>query len=228
MAIPALSIVRNYAARTILTEAQLDAQNDSIESWASQVVTRGADLSGTVTVTGTWTFDDFTLSNNIIKRSNGDQWTIPAGANTFIGDTLTQTLTNKTLTSPTISSPTLSGTIVLPATDPPAANALTQRSICKGWAFITWAAGVPAVTASYNVSGVVDTGVGDVEIDWNTDFANANYAVVAIALDPGGTDPFICSYVTKGTSSVNVRVRNRSAGALTDPTSICVIAFGDQ
>ena len=265
MSLPTLAISKQYDDGRALTEAQLDTAFASVTAWAGSLVSAIAGISDTAVVTGNWSFSSLTLTNNIITRSNGDQWTVPLSGTSeqFVGVSISQTLTNKTLTSPiitggtisspaitggsitgpsitsptittptittpSISDPTLSGTIVLPATDPPTANALTQRSIVKAWGMITWSAGTPAVTAGYNIASLTDTGTGDVQVTWSTAFANANYAIVAIALDVGGADHLTCHYVTKGTTSCNIRVRNRSAGTLTDPTSICLIACGDQ
>ncbi len=232
MSIGTYTKTKNYADGLKWTEAVMDAFADGLKSFLdSEVTAKAPDKTGSETITGNWTFSNaitatggVATGSNTIERSDGDVWTLPdLGAQNFVGDTGTQTLTNKSLTSPT-----LTGNVSLPATDPPTANMATRESICKGWAYITIAAGTPTLTNSYNVSGIVDGGAGITTVTWNTDFANANYAVVATAEDPNGTDPFIVSWRNKLTGSVDIYTRLRSTGALTDNINITVIAFGDQ
>jgi len=232
MSLNAYTPTKNYADGKKWTKQIMDNFVDGLDAWiASEVEGKVPDKTGTETISGNWTFTPmpvFTagvkLTSNTIQRSDGDVWTLADfGAQNFVGDTATQTLTNKTLTSPT-----LSGTVVIPAVDPPAANALTKESIVKGWAFISIAGGTVTLTNSYNVSGVVDGGAGITTVTWNTDFANANYAVVITPEDPNGTDPFICGWRNKVVGGVDVYTRLKSTGALTDNINFCIIACGDQ
>lgn len=265
MALPTLAISKQYDDGRALTEAQLDAAFASVTAWAGSLVSVIPEISGTVAITGTWSFTSLTLTNNLITRSDGDQWAIPdsASSETFVGLSATQTITNKTLispvitggtissptitggsitsstittptittptiTTPSISDPTLSGTITLPATNPPVANTLTQGGVVKAWGMISWSAGTPSITASYNLASITDTGPGDVKLTWSTAFANNNYALIAMPLDTSSADPLVAGYVTKITTDCNVRFRTRAAGTLTDPTSMVFIACGDQ
>lgn len=233
MAIGTYTVTKNYSDGAKWTEAVMDAFANGLKDFLDDEVTAKApDKTGTDTVTGSWTFSSLITAtsglksgNSTIQRSDGDVWTLPdAGAQNFVGDSATQTLTNKSLTSPT-----LTGTVTIPSADPPAAaNALTQESIVKAWAFISISGGTPTVTASYNVSGVTDNAAGDTEVIWDTDFANANYAVIAMPADPADTDPFICNYANKAAGSVDIRTRLKSTGALTDNIDFCVIACGTQ
>lgn len=232
MAIAAFTPTKNYADGAKWTKAVMDAFVDGLDTWiASEVEAKAPDKTGTETISGTWTFSaaptfaGIKFSTNTITRSDNDVWTLPdLGNQNFVGDTGTQTLTNKTLDAPTFT-----GIVTVPAVDPPgAANALTKESIVKGWAYITISGGVPTLTNAYNVSGLVDGGAGITTVTWDRDFANANYAVVATAEDPNGTDPFICSWRNKLVGSVDIYTRLKSTGALTDNINITVIACGDQ
>lgn len=47
----------------------------------------------------------------------------------------------------------------------------------KAWAKVTVSAGTPAISASYGVSGITDTGTGQLTVTWSTAFSSANYEV---------------------------------------------------
>lgn len=55
--------------------------------------------------------------------------------------------------------------------------------VAKFWVFCTLTGGVPAVTASYNVSSITDDGAGLAQINFTTSFSSANYAVVGTGMD---------------------------------------------
>lgn len=76
--------------------------------------------------------------------------------------------------------------------DPPTANYANRNGIVKGWIRATTGPGAGAITVldSYNVSSATETGTGaTLKINWNTDFASANYVFsgVVFANDGGGT-----------------------------------------
>ncbi len=233
MTLNAFSKSKVYGNGLRWTEQVMDTFVDDLSTWLNtEVVGKTPDKSASTTITGTWTFTPLTTftagiksGNSTIQRADGDVWTMPDyGAQNFVGDSSTQTLTNKSLTSPT-----LTGTVVIPAADPPgAASALTKESIVKGWAFVSISGGTVTLTNSYNVSSLTDGGAGITTVVWNTDFANANYAVTISPEDPNGTDPFICSWRNKTAGSVDVYTRLKSTGALTDNINFCIIAIGDQ
>ncbi len=112
-----------------------------------------------------------------------------------------------------------------PGTGTIASDGSSQQYAVKAWASISYSGGVPTLDDSYNVSGIVDDGVGLITVNWDTDFGSVNYAVVA-TLDGGGVERMIATIHTKAVGSTKFFLTNH-AGTLQDPTSISVIAIGD-
>lgn len=101
-------------------------------------------------------------------------------------------------------------------------------SLAKAWASITWSAGTPTLDANYNVSGIVDDGVGVITVTWDTDFANTDYAVIATAESAGQVTTTFIGQSSKAVGSVGVQINRTDTGAAIDPTSLSVVAFGTQ
>ena len=81
---------------------------------------------------------------------------------------------------------------------------------------------------SYNVSGIVDNGVGLITITWDVDFATTNYTVAATNYIPNGTSAGILSTIEAiavGSTSFH---NNGLSGSLSDPLAFYCIAIGDQ
>ncbi len=151
-------------------------------------------------------------------------WTPPASLDLATGAILTEAVWDA-LVSNFLYLAGAAGTIApaaIAATDPPAANQLTVGSLVKAWARVTYSAGVPALTDDYNVSGIVDSGVGILTVTWDTDFANTTYAMAGTAR---GALVEVDS-LSVGSALVNLFDYARVAA---DPnTSVMVIAAGDQ
>lgn len=151
--------------------------------------------------------------------------TLPSTTDTLVGRLTTDTMSNKTLTSPNIATPTMTGTWGAPAIDPPTVTGqVTAESQCSGYCNVTYAAGVPTLQGSYNVTSITDTGLGQLTVTWNRDFASTNYTVVATA----GSSGIGARHVTvdsKLTGSTALAIWD-AAGALADPASVEVVAFG--
>jgi hypothetical protein len=113
---------------------------------------------------------------------------------------------------------TLSGS----AGSPPDANTLVKENIVKGWINMT-GTGVIVINDSYNVSGIVDLGVGNYTIAWDTDFANINYVVAGIVDNAHNIS--IDDPLTVGALSIFTR---DLVGTLVDKALITIIAIGDQ
>ena len=82
-----------------------------------------------------------------------------------------------------------------------------------------------SINNSYNIAGVVRDGPGLWTISWDTDFANANYFVTALALTGVGTTGFGLRNMAVGSCQVQIFDGNNTAF---DPVSVMVMAFGSQ
>ncbi len=86
------------------------------------------------------------------------------------------------------------------------------------------------INASYNVTGVNDSGAGVGSVDWATDISSGNYCVVVWG-DSDLTTPSNAGHMVNqtGKSGATWTFRaNISSGAATDYKALCVAVFGDQ
>ena len=98
----------------------------------------------------------------------------------------------------------------------------------KGWAHIDGNSSPASLLDSFNVVSVTDNGLGDYTFIWDTDFANANYAVSAGVSSTGGGAALVSSFLNYAVGSVDIKTVTRAAGSAGDPTDLCIIAIGDQ
>ena len=105
-------------------------------------------------------------------------------------------------------------------------NQQYHPSASKGWAYVTWSGGTPTLAANYNVSSIVDSAQGVLDVNWNTDFAGIVYAPV-IGVQASGSTGFYCQYSSIAAASIRVEIRTDSL-ALADPPSLAISGFGDQ
>lgn len=115
------------------------------------------------------------------------------------------------------------------AASPPDANTLVKDNIIKGWVLFD-GTGTIAIQDSFNVASLVDNGTGLYDINWDTDFANANYSLAGFASGGSGIGHRIVSSrsatpMAVGTSVISIE---DAAAALQDAPFISVIAIGDQ
>jgi hypothetical protein len=111
---------------------------------------------------------------------------------------------------------------------PPLANRLYNDSIVKGWINLN-GTGVIAIRDSYNVSSIVDNGVGAYTINWDLDFANINYSVAGLPSDNGVSA--VTMYLNNTTPPVVGAAKMQVAtvaGAAVDSAHVHVMAIGDQ
>lgn len=103
-------------------------------------------------------------------------------------------------------------------------NTLTKGNIVKAWVNFNGSTGV--INGSYNVSSTFRSSTGKYTINWDTNFANTNYCVVASADEGGGNGLWVTPFsLTVGSAQIDARnVVNDPA----DAGKVYVIAMGDQ
>lgn len=98
--------------------------------------------------------------------------------------------------------------------------------MAKAWGYVTYSAGVPTLVASHGVSGITDTGTGELTVTWTTAFSSATYGLLPCLADNSGTG--IARQKSLSTGSAVIEVRSSTTGANSDPGAISFAAFGDQ
>jgi hypothetical protein len=94
---------------------------------------------------------------------------------------------------------------------------------CTAWVNFN-GTGTVAIRDSFNVSSVVDTGIGLYTINFATAMGNANYAVSGTGADAVGL--LIVSTSLLGTSSVNIRMTDTAVTG--DNPTVCVSIHGGK
>lgn len=112
---------------------------------------------------------------------------------------------------------------IFDADAPPIKNFLYKDAVVKGWVQFN-GVGALAIQDSFNVLSVTDLGVGDYRVNWDTDFANDDYAIMSFApdIDMHGAG------ITAGTARVRPYRWNAYTGIFIDQDNISVMAIGDQ
>ena len=80
---------------------------------------------------------------------------------------------------------------------------------------------------SFNVTSLTDHNLGDQSVNWDTDFANANYCAVVSARVWSSGKPNR-SIEETNVGSCRVYSQRGTDGTMIDTPIVCVIAFGDQ
>ena len=99
---------------------------------------------------------------------------------------------------------------------------ITGEAVIKGWIQFDGTGGLN-INDCFNVSSIADVAVGKWTVNWDTDFANADYACVTAKT----LTQYNIATRTFLVGSVDINVRN-DAGAYSDDDDISVIAIGDQ
>lgn len=97
-------------------------------------------------------------------------------------------------------------------------------SSAKVWAKMDMAA---ATSAAYNVTSITDVGVGIATVTIADDFSSADYCVVASTYGAIGNSRFAAVDNAGAAGSITIYSFS-NAGALSDPTGLMVVMFGDQ
>ena len=167
---------------------------------AALIPSANASGSGTMTLAGPATNSNQTIT---IPDATGTMFTT--------ADVATQA-NQETATSTT--------TIVTPA------RQQFHPSAAKAWHFTTYSAGTPTLRASYNVTSLTDSGVGNLTVTLTIPFSTTYYAVTAGSqISTSATGPVDEIFTHNTGSWVQRHFENAS---LTDPTDVQGVAFGDQ
>jgi len=107
----------------------------------------------------------------------------------------------------------------------PESNTLYKANIIKAWVKISYAGGTPSIENSFNVSSITDQGVGQVDINFDVPFADANYVIM-----PGGQQGgTVCNFETSWLSAGSARLScYDTADSIVDPNIISAGFIGDQ
>lgn len=106
----------------------------------------------------------------------------------------------------------------------------------KAWGIATVAAGVPTLAASFGVTSVTDSAVGQIVFTWSTAFSSANYSIQC------NTEYTATTYAATADRKVAVRNATRATGSVSldcidstattnlkaDPAAWFIMANGDQ
>lgn len=100
-----------------------------------------------------------------------------------------------------------------------------HKSAAKAWAIISVSGGTPTVAASYNVSSIVDDGLGVITINLTTAFASASWACL-VSIESSGARAV--SYSDQTASAVQLHSFRTTDALALDPNSWSFAAFGTQ
>jgi hypothetical protein len=117
-------------------------------------------------------------------------------------------------------------TVQVAAASPPAINTLSKDNIVKAWVNFDETG---SINDSFNVSSINDDATGRWTVNWDTDFANANYGAWGTAVPEDSSDGYmhIVKAGTYAVGAIQMELRN-SGGTLIDGSVMNVFAMGDQ
>jgi hypothetical protein len=155
-----------------------------------------------------------------------DKLSLIAGGTECMNMTSTAITTTLSVATAAITADDL--TVTAAAASPPDSNTLTKENIIKAWAHVTYSSGTPTLADNFNISGIVDVDVGDLTVQWDTDFANATYALGGMVL---GETAFVTIESATGltTADADVTIVDDTGTSIDpNPGAVTIIAIGDQ
>lgn len=103
-----------------------------------------------------------------------------------------------------------------------------HASAAKAWLYSLYSAGVPQLSASYNITSITDNGTGNATINLTVSFTSANYCVTS-GYNRGNTDAVAFSPGIYSLAAGSFRVTLvDAAGAPLDPYAFHTSCFGVQ
>ncbi|MCK5603009.1 hypothetical protein KAR91_14090, partial [Candidatus Pacearchaeota archaeon] len=108
---------------------------------------------------------------------------------------------------------------------PTVAGMNSHEGVAKAWINFD-GTGTISIRDSYNVSSIVDNGVGNYIINWDTDFADTNYC--AVNTGGRGTEQPVISTIDSLAVGSAQAIFDDSGGGNIDPLLCCIMAIGDQ
>lgn len=116
------------------------------------------------------------------------------------------------------------GEILLGNVNPPSPGYMSRRSSAKAYARIF----IGIIQDQFNVSSIASLGNGLYQVNWDTDFADANYTVVANASAPSANN-LLCMIEATAVGFAQIRFYIANTGAFyLGAISFHVTAFGNQ
>ena len=98
----------------------------------------------------------------------------------------------------------------------------------KGWINFN-GTGTIAINSSYNVSSITDNGTGDYTINWETDFADANYACAGLGRISTLYTATVNQYALSDNTASSARIGVTSTlNTLIDADDVSIICFGQR
>jgi hypothetical protein len=101
-------------------------------------------------------------------------------------------------------------------------------SAAKCWATVTYSGGTPTLAASYNITGITDTGAGQLTITIATDFSSADWAALAMAVSGFGSAVLSTVIQSQAAGSVQIGTFQESVGFADQATRINFVGYGDH
>jgi hypothetical protein len=116
-------------------------------------------------------------------------------------------------------------------TDPtrvaPIHSMVQHEGMCKGWINFN-GSGTIAINDSFNVASIADDGVGLYTVNWDSNFASADYAVAGMAVDNGSEVRGVVSPTGSVLTATAVSIKiSGTASTVFDSAIVTVIAMGD-